>query len=156
MTAVRYAEVEKTVRDMVAEADADRRRRLGADTVVRLTSDEEVVDAAEVEFDDDGHKAFVEACTDPANNTPARLQALLARVDAGTVSDGDMDPQVLSAITALDHWARYLADEDPDPIAELAILSLEEVDYQVSADLDDFLGTQEMAAEYARITTLLT
>jgi hypothetical protein len=153
---VRYTEVEKTVRALVAEADADHRRRLGADTVVRLTSDVELVDAAEAEFDEDAHQAFVEACADPVNSTAGRLRALLARVDAGTVSDGDMDPQVLSAITALDHWASYLAEESPDPVAELAILSLEEVDYQVSANLEDFLGTQEMAAEYARITTLLT
>jgi hypothetical protein len=152
---VRYTEVEKTVRAMVAEADADHRRRLGADTVARLTSDAEVVDAAEIEFDGDGHQAFVEACADPANSAADRLRALVARIDAGTVSDGDMDPQVLSAVSALDLWARYLTEESPDLIADLAVLSLEEVDYQVSADLEDFLGTQEMAAEFARITTLL-
>jgi hypothetical protein len=153
---MRYKEVEKTVRDLVADADAGHRHRFGVDTVVRLTSDAELVDAAEVEFDEDGHQAFVEACADPANNTADRLQALLARIDAGTVSEGDMDPPVLSALTALDLWAQYLVKEGPDPIADLAVLSLEEVDYQVSADLDDFLGTPEMAAEFARITTTLS
>ncbi|MGW5054753.1 hypothetical protein [Actinokineospora sp. NPDC004072] len=34
---------------------------------------------------------------------------------------------------------------------QLAIRSLEAVDYEVSADLDDFLASPEMAAEFARI-----
>lgn len=72
------------------------------------------------------------------------------------MSDGDMDPRVLIAVEALDHWARYLADDDPGFLAELAVRSLEEVDYRVSAELDDFLGTPEMAAEYARSSALLS
>jgi len=152
---MRYKEVEKTVRDLVAEADVDRRRQLGAAMVARLTSDADMRDAAEIEFDDDAQKAFVEACTDPVNSAGGHLRALVSRIDAGTLSDGDMDPQVLSAVMALDHWASYLEEEGAHPIAELAILSLEEVDFQVSADVDDFLATPEMRAEYARITTLL-
>jgi hypothetical protein len=152
---VHYDEVEKAVRDMAAAADAEHRRRFGTATVIRLTSDEELASAAEVEFDEDARQAFAEACTDPVNSTPDQLHSWLERMDAGTLSDGDMDPLVLLALQALDHWAGYLVEEDPEFIAELAIRSIEEVDYQVSASLDDFLGTPEMAAEFARISTLL-
>jgi hypothetical protein len=152
---MRYSEVEQAVRDLVAAADGERRRRFGAATVVRLTSDGELAAAAEAEFDEDARQAFAEACADPANSTADRLLAWLDRIDEGTTSDGDMDPQVLLAVEALDHWARYLAEGDPDFLAELAVRSLEEVDYQVPADLDDFLGTPEMAAEFARISALL-
>jgi hypothetical protein len=152
---VRYQEVEKTLRDLVAAAPPESGRRLGADVVTRLTSNADMRDVAEFEFDEDAQQAFTEACDDPVNSTGRQLQTLLARIDAGTLSDGDMDPQVISALMALDHWARYLAEGDPGAIAELAIMSVEEVDFQVPANLDDFLATPEMAAEYARITTLL-
>jgi hypothetical protein len=152
---VHYKDVEKAVRELVAAADGDRRRRFGADAVIRLTADPEVADAATVEFDEDGLQAFTDAVADPANSSVGQLQGWVARIDAGTVSDGDMDPQVLSAISALDRWADYLAGDDADAIGDLAILLLEEVDFKVSANLDDFLGTPEMAAEYARITALL-
>ena len=150
-----YDEVEKAVRELAAAADDEARRRFGAATVVRLTSDDELADAAEIEFDDDARQAFAEASEDPVGSTPEQLRAWLRWIDAGTLSDGDMDPQVLTALQALHHWADYLADGGAEPIAELAIRSLEEVDYQVSARLDDFLGTPEMAAEFDRITTLL-
>ncbi|MEV6811610.1 hypothetical protein [Micromonospora sp. NPDC051296] len=39
---------------------------------------------------------------------------------------------------------------------ELALRSIEQVDFQVSADLSDFLAEPEMAAEYERIERLLT
>lgn len=148
-----YKDVEKAVRDLAAAAGTDRRRRFGADAVVRLTGDPEVLEAADIEFDEDGLQAFTDAVADPANSSVGQLQGWVARIDAGAI--GDMDPQVVSAITALDRWADYLAGDDADAIGDLAILLLEEVDFQVSANLDDFLGTPEMAAEYARITALL-
>ncbi|MEU4769710.1 hypothetical protein AB0H12_41465 [Actinosynnema sp. NPDC023794] len=150
-----YGEVEKAIRAAVATADEGGRRRLAAAVVARLTGDDELPAAAEVEFDDDARHAFAEACADPAGSTPERLRAWLDRIDAGTLADGDMDPQVTFALEALDRWADYLADPNPDAVADLAIASLNEVDYQVSAELDDFLGTPEMAAEHARITGLL-
>lgn len=152
-----YGEVEKAIRAAVATADEGGRRRLGAALVTRLTGDDELPAAAEVEFDDDARHAFAEACADPAGSTPEQLRAWLDRIDAGTLADGDMDPPVAFALEALDRWADYLADpgRSSDAVADLAVVSLNEVDYQVSAELDDFLGTPEMAAEYARITGLL-
>ncbi|MFJ8142390.1 hypothetical protein [Streptomyces sp. NPDC096013] len=38
---------------------------------------------------------------------------------------------------------------------ELAIPSIEDIDHEVSADLGDFLGLPQMAAEYERIRQLL-
>lgn len=148
---VRYDEVEQAVRELVAAADDERRHRFGAATVVRLTADDDLADAAEAEFDDDARQAFARARTDPAGSAPDRLRAWLDTVDGGTLSDGDMDPRVLWALEALEHWAGFLADRDPEFVVQLAIRSLEAVDHEVSAPLDDFLASPEMAAEFDRI-----
>jgi hypothetical protein len=153
---VRYAEVEKTLRDLAAAADADRCRKFGADVVVRLTGYAELAESAELDLDEDAQQAFAEARADPVNSTGRQLKELLVRIDAGVLSDGDMDPPLISALMALENWASYLAEGDPGAIADLAVMSVEEVDFQVPANLDDFLGTPKMAAEYTRITTLLS
>lgn len=90
-------------------------------------------------------QAFEQARTDPAGSTPDRLRARLDTIDEGTLSDGDMDPQVLWALQALERWASFLTDRDPEFVVQLAIRSLEAVDYEVSARLDDFLASPEMA-----------
>lgn len=149
--AVHYDEVEQAVRELVAAADDEKRHRFGAETVVRLTAGDDLADAAEAEFDDDARQAFEQARTDPAGSTPDRLRAWLDLIDKGTLSDGDMDPQVLWALEALEHWAGFLADRDPEFVVQLAIRSLEAVDYEVSARLDDFLASPEMTAEFDRI-----
>jgi hypothetical protein len=149
--AVHYNDVEQAVRDLVTAADDEKRHRFGAETVVRLTAGDDLVDAAETEFDDDARQAFDHARTDPAGSTPDRLRAWLDTIDEGTLSDGDMDPQVLWALEALEHWAGFLAGRDPEFVVQLAIRSLEAVDHEVSAALDDFLASPEMAAEFERI-----
>ncbi|WP_439658535.1 hypothetical protein ACSHWB_40085 [Lentzea sp. HUAS TT2] len=146
-----YNEVEQAVHELVAAADDERRHRFCAETVVRLTTGDDLADAAETEFDDDARQAFEQARTDPAGSTPDQLRAWLDTIDEGTLSDGDMDPQVLWALEALEHWAGFLADRDPEFVEQLAIRSLESVDFEVSARLDDFLASPEMAAEFERI-----
>jgi hypothetical protein len=150
--AVHYTEVEQAVRELVTAAHDEKRHLFGAATVVRLTTGDDLAEAAEAEFDDDAHQAFERARTDPAGSTPDRLRAWLDTIDQGTLSDGDMDPRVLWALEALDHWASFLAGRDPEFVVQLAIRSLEAVDYEVSASLDDFLASPEMAAEFDRIS----
>ncbi|MFD5829424.1 hypothetical protein [Lentzea sp. NPDC060358] len=149
---VHYSEVEQAVRDLVAGADDEKRHRFGAETVVLLTTRDDLADAAEAEFDEDARRAFEQACADPAGSTPESLRAWLGTIDEGTLSDGDMEPQVLWALEALEHWAGFLADRDPELVVQLAIRSLESVDFEVSAPLGDFLSSPEMAAEFDRIT----
>jgi hypothetical protein len=54
------------------------------------------------------------------------------------------------------HWSSYLRGRRRGELYELAIRSIEDVDFQVNADLDDVLATPEMSAEYERIRRLLT
>jgi hypothetical protein len=67
-----------------------------------------------------------------------------------------MDPELLTVISALEHWTTYLETGQRGELYELAIRSVEQVDFQASADLGDFLAAPEMAAEYERIERLLT
>ncbi|MFD4636283.1 hypothetical protein ACFWN2_03145 [Lentzea sp. NPDC058436] len=146
-----YSEVEQAVRELVEAADDERRHRFGAETVVLLTKGDDLTDAAETEFDDDARQAFEQARTDPAGSTPEQLRKWLDTIDEGTLSDGDMEPEVLWALEALEHWAGFLAGREPEFVVQLAIRSLEAVDFEVSAALDDFLASPEMAAEFDRI-----
>jgi hypothetical protein len=73
----------------------------------------------------------------------------------GILVDGDLDPGVLTAISALAHWKSYLEQNRRGELYELAIRSIVDIDHEVSADLGDFLATPEMAAEYERIRRLL-
>ncbi|MFI6624348.1 hypothetical protein [Streptomyces sp. NPDC050528] len=53
------------------------------------------------------------------------------------------------------HWKSYLEQNRRGELYELAIHSVEDVEHQVSADLDDILATAEMAAEHERMRRLL-
>ncbi len=154
---MRYVELEAAIRQLVTEADDDRLRVFGVQTVARLLQAEPLLDAAaEDELDEDAFAAFTVARETVLTAGAPELRALLARIDEGILTDGDMDPSLLLALSALEHWTTYLETGQRGELAELALRSVEQVDYQVSADLDDFLGKPEMAAEYERIVRLLT
>jgi hypothetical protein len=84
------------------------------------------------------------------------LETLIARIDAGILVDDDLDRGIVAVMTALMHWSTYLRGRRRGELYELAIRSIEDVDFQVNADLDDVLATPEMSAEYERIQRLLT
>ncbi|RDI24432.1 hypothetical protein [Lentzea flaviverrucosa] len=145
-----YDEVEQAVRELATAADDEKRHRFGAETVVRLTAGDDLADAAGAEFDDDAGRRSSRR----ARTRPAALPTVFGRGwtrSTGARCPTDMDPQVLWALEALEHWASFLADRDPEAVVQLAIRSLEAVDYEVPARLDDFLASPAMAAEFDRI-----
>ncbi|RIV32726.1 hypothetical protein [Micromonospora radicis] len=153
---MRYRELEAAIRQLVADADDDRLRAFGAETVNRLVASEQLDDVrVEDELDDDAVAAFTIARENVLTASASELRAQLTRVDDGVVSDGDMDPELLIALSALEHWTTYLETGRREELYELALRSVEQVDFQVSADLDDFLAKPEMAAEFERIERLL-
>ncbi|MGI5149489.1 hypothetical protein ACQEVC_24620 [Plantactinospora sp. CA-294935] len=154
---MRYDEFEAAIRHLVARASDDNLRVFGAETVVRLVGDERLVDVAvEYELDKDASAALTIARESALTASPAELRAQLARIGDGILTDGDMDTELLNVISALEHWTTYLETGRRGELYELAIRSIEQVDFQVSADLSDFLAKPEMAAEYERIERLLT
>ncbi|GAA3783762.1 hypothetical protein GCM10022225_84880 [Plantactinospora mayteni] len=154
---MRYDEFEAAIRHLVARASDDNLRVFGAETVVRLVGDERLVDVAvEYELDEDASAALTTARDSVLTASPAELRAHLARIGDGILTDGDMDTELLNVISALEHWTTYLETGQRGELYELAIRSIEQVDFQVSADLSDFLAKTEMATEYERIERLLT
>ena len=142
---------------MVARAGDDNLRVFGAETVVRLVGDERLVDVAvEYELDGDASAALTIARESVLTATAAELRAQLTRIDDGILADGDMDTELLNIICALEHWTAYMETGQRSELYELAIRSIEQVDFQVPADLNDFLAGAEMTAEYERIERLLT
>jgi hypothetical protein len=154
---VRYDEVETAILRLVHSADDESLRTFGAETVIRLVREEQLLDVAvEDELDQDAAAALSIARDNVLTAGPSELRTQLARIDEGILTDGDMDPALLTVISALEHWTTYLETGRRGELYELAIRSVEQVDFQVSASLDDFLADPDMAAEYERIERLLT
>ncbi|MFB4304727.1 hypothetical protein [Actinomadura sp. GTD37] len=104
---------------------------------------------------EDARAALTTACADVLTISAAELADKLATIHDGILVDDDLDTGLLTAISALGHWQSYPEQNRRGELYELAIRSIEDVDHEVSADLDDFLATPEMAAEYDRIRRLL-
>ncbi|MEU1302263.1 hypothetical protein [Streptomyces shenzhenensis] len=150
-----YSEVEADVLRMIVGATEDGVRAFGEETVTRLVRPELLRGAAEDELTEEARAALATACANVLTISAAELHDALAAIYDGILVDDDLDPGVLTAIRALAHWHSYLEQNRRGELYELAIRSIEDVDHEVSADLDDFLATPEMAAEYERIRRLL-
>ncbi|MEU1603133.1 hypothetical protein [Micromonospora matsumotoense] len=153
---MRYHECEAAIRELVDTADEDALHAFGLATVARLLEADLVDEAGADDLDEDARAALTAARERIATADASELRSHLDRIDEGILADGDMDPGLLIALSALEHWTTYLAEHRRGELHELALRSVEEVDYRVSAALDDFLATPEMAAEYARIRQSLT
>ena len=107
------------------------------------------------ELDENARNALRSAMTDTLSTPSAELRAHLESVDAGVLTDGDMDPCLLQLIDAIAAWAAYLDTQKMSDLLLLANMAVEQIDFQVEAPLDDFLSSQEMRAERDRIAACL-
>lgn len=152
---MKYPELEAAVLQLVIAASEESAEAFGAETITRLLRDEVVADAGQDELTEDAWAALTRARESILTIDAAELDTLIARIDAGILVDDDLDRGVVAAITALMHWSSYLRGRRRGELYELAIRSIEDVDFQVNADLGDMLATPEMSAEYERIQRLL-
>jgi hypothetical protein len=152
---VRYPELETAILDLVIAASDENAEAFGAATITRLLREEAVEDAGSDELSEDAWAALAAARASILTVDADDLGALIERIDAGILVEDDLDRGIVAALTALMHWNSYLRGRRRGELYELAIRSIEDVDFQVTADLDDMLATPEMAAEYDRIRGLL-
>ncbi|MEH0578630.1 MULTISPECIES: hypothetical protein [Streptomyces] len=150
-----YSELEADIHQLIVEATEDGVRAFGEETVTRLVRPELLRDAAEDELTEEAQATLAAVCGDVLTISAAELHDKLATVYDGILVEDGLDTKILTVISALEHWQSYLEQNLRGELYELAIRSIEDVDYEVSADLDDFLATPEMAAEYERIRRLL-
>ncbi|MEU5401463.1 hypothetical protein ABZ348_19470 [Streptomyces sp. NPDC005963] len=150
-----YSEVEASILRLVTEATEDSARAFAEQTVTRLVRPELLHAAGEDELTEDARTALTTGCANVLTMGAAELHELLATIDDGILVDDGLDTGVLTAVSALEHWKNYLEQNRRSELYELAVRSLEDIDHEVSAALDDFLATPEMAAEYQRIRLLL-
>lgn len=151
-----WEEFDAWLRDQVARASDAGREALAEDTIRRLMRDELFAQVpTEGELTPAAWSAFVSA-RDAVQTAPAaELKRLIAIVDAGVLTDGNMARALLVMIEAIDVWATFRQSRDPDAVFQLANLSVEDVDDEVGASLGDFLATPEMRAERDRIARAL-
>lgn len=152
---MRYPELETAILDLVIAASDENAEAFGAATITRLLREEAVEDAGSDELSEDAWAALAAARASILTVDADDLGALIERIDAGILVEDDLDRGIVAALTALMHWNSYLRGRRRGELYELAIRSIEDVDFQVTADLDDMLATPEMAAEYDRIRGLL-
>jgi hypothetical protein len=152
-----YEEVEKAVRECATHATAEAQAEFGLAATLELLTTDGVAAAAAAELTEAGARA-VSAATDGAGAASAeQLRAWIEEIDEGDPSDGDMDPDLLRAITALEAWAAHLEEQSPERIAALGIALLEQADFRASgAPLDDFLAPPETRHAFERIRAALT
>ncbi|MGW4728352.1 hypothetical protein ACWEQC_04000 [Streptomyces shenzhenensis] len=150
-----YSELEADILRLIVAATEGDVRAFGEETITRLVRPELLRGAAEDELTEEARAALTTACANVLTISAAGLHDELATIYDGILVDDDLDPGVLTAITALAHWHSYLEQNRRGELYELAIRSIEDIDHEVSADLDDILATPEMAAEYERIRRLL-
>ncbi|MFE6483936.1 hypothetical protein ACFVGN_13515 [Streptomyces sp. NPDC057757] len=151
-----YSELEADILQLVVAADERSARVFGEETVTRLVRPGLLRYAAQDELAEDAWAALTTARENVLTIGAAELGRLLSTVYDGILVEDDLDSGVLTTIQALAHWQGYLEKNLRGELYELAVRSIEEVDHEVSADLDDFLATPPMAAEYARIRRLLS
>ncbi|MER7179834.1 hypothetical protein ABT404_10180 [Streptomyces hyaluromycini] len=150
-----YSELEADILRLIVGATEGGVRAFGEETVTRLVRPELLRGAAEDELTEEARAALTAACANVLTISAAELHDELVTIYDGILVEDGLDPGVLTAISALAHWQSYLEQNRRDELYELAIRSIEDIDQEVSADLDDFLATPEMAAEYERIRRLL-
>lgn len=150
-----YSELEADVLRLIVGATEGSVRAFGEETVTRLVRPELLSGAAVDELTEEARSALTTACANVLTISAAELHDRLATIYDGILVDDGLDPGLLTAISALAHWKSYLEQNRRGELYELAIRSIEDIDHEVSADLDDFLATPEMAAEYERIRRLL-
>lgn len=150
-----YSELEADVLRLVVGATDDDARAFGEETVTRLVRPALLRGAAEDELTDEARAALATACGNVLTISAAELRDKLATIYDGILVEDDLDTGVLTAVGALAHWESYLEQNRRGELYQIAIRSIEDVDHEVSADLDDFLATPEMAAEHDRIRRLL-
>ncbi|WP_234536830.1 hypothetical protein [Streptomyces shenzhenensis] len=150
-----YSELEADILRLIVGATEGSVRAFGEETVTRLVRPELLRGAAEDELTEEARAALTTACANVLTISAAELDDELATIYDGILVDDDLEPGVLTVISALAHWKSYLEQNRRGELYELAIRSIEDIDHEVSADLDDFLTTPEMVAEYERIRRLL-
>ncbi|MFF1651347.1 hypothetical protein [Streptomyces sp. NPDC058240] len=153
---MRYADVESNLERCIDTATSDGKRALTVHAVQRLTQLDGVDEVAADEFTPEALDAFHAACANPVSADAQTLTTWLDILEEGTLSNGDMDPFVLWALTALDAWRDYQQDEDSSSVFTVAHTLLEVVDFEMGgADLDDFLADPRMSAQFDEIQSLL-
>lgn len=152
---VKYDELEANILQLIVGATDGGVRAFGEQTVTRLVRPELIHGAAEDELSEEAQRALATACANVLTISAGELHNALATIYDGILVDDDLDTGVLTAISALAHWQSYLERNRRGELYELAIRSIEDIDREVSTDLEDFLATPEMAAEYERISRLL-
>ncbi|MFJ3308331.1 hypothetical protein ACIPSA_35690 [Streptomyces sp. NPDC086549] len=144
-------QLEADVLRLVVGATESGVRAFGEETVTRLVRPELLCGVAEDELTETARAALATACANVLTISAAELHDALATIHDGILVDNGLDPGVLTAISALAHWKSYLEQNRRGEVYELAIRSIEDIDHEVSADLDDILATPQTAAEYERI-----
>lgn len=153
---MRYDEVERAVRSAAEAAAPADRNSMMTYAVARLARPGVAEPAVDEEFTAEAARVFRQACAEATDATAETLDRHLAMVDAGTLSDGDMDHEVMWALSALEARRDFLLRGDPELVASVAIGLLEIIDFRIrGAEIDDFLADPEMLAQYQTILALL-
>lgn len=152
-----YEDVENSVRQCATRATAQAQVAFGIAVTREFLAADGAKAAAAAELTQSGARAVSAAADGVGAASAEQLRAWIVEIDEGDLSDGDMDPDLLRAIIALETWVAYLEQGSAEQIAALGIALLEQADFEASgAPLDDFLAPPETRRAFERIRGALT
>jgi hypothetical protein len=153
---LRYDAFKTWVSEAIERAPPERRLVFARETVAEVlnSSTFDEIDLA-IELSDKASAALAAARREIFTASPATLRSHLEVIDAGVLTEGIMDPRLLFMVQAIDDWASYLDEKDLRSLVCLAVTAIEQIDWQISPSLEDFLAGPEMQAERDRIAHLL-
>ncbi|RDI11297.1 hypothetical protein DEU38_1409 [Rhodococcus sp. AG1013] len=150
--------MEYAIRRLVADADAEQRRRLAVFAVRSLTQLDGLHDAAEAELLPAAAHAFRSACSDPLHTDVDVLRDWIAEIESACVFGDDTSDVLVAALCGLTCWHRFLQDGTSGPIHGLAFTLLDVAGFEMyGAELnDDVLTNPRVIQQLQTITELLT
>lgn len=152
---MRYQDVVEDIDEMTRAATVERCDALTArivTTYVDLTIRETPLS---LELTPPAQQAFLAIAERAATATAQEIHTALATIDAGVLTEGDMDSDLLRALEALEARATLLNGDAASGARRAAWCLLESVDEALPASLDDFLAGPEMAAAYLDVREAL-
>lgn len=156
---MRYKDFEKRIKEMVAAASDDARRRFALDTI-RLLYESAKAPAKE-DLTPIEHELVAEL-VNGANSRPVdELQTILEQLSQSTSHDEvraiEIHADIVELMCGIDNWIAYRRAGDPQSIFGLAINRVNSVDFAVGgdSDIENFFAVPEMSAEFERQKNLL-
>ena len=150
-----YEELAAQINQAIAKAAPFRRRQFAESALAALLNSPELEEIdSSGELNEAGLAAFHEARAKFRTATSETVLVWVESIDSGSLCEGNMQPELLWALIALEGWSKFLAG-NVSGVESIAEQLIDAADYIEPMPPDDALASAEVAAVYERIISAL-